>query len=123
MDVLVIDVGGTKVKFKIPGKRPKKDFPSGKTLTPFELVRRIKKETADWRYDAVSIGFPGPVLHGKPSGDPPNLAKGWVGFPFEERFGKPVKIMNDAAMQALGSYTGGRMLFVGLGTGVGSTLI
>ena len=123
MKILVIDIGGSKVKFTIWGKRSKRDFPSGTRLTPQQLVKRISAMTKDWKYDVVSIGFPGPVVHGKPAGNPPNLGKGWVSFDFEKHLNKCVKIINDAAMQALGSYQGGRMLFVGLGTGVGSALI
>ncbi len=88
-----------------------------------EMARRVRKAVAEWTFDAVSIGFPGPVLHGKPLSEPRNLGMGWVGFDFERAFGRPVKLINDAAMQALGSYRGGRMLFLGLGTGLGTTLI
>lgn len=123
MNILVIDVGGTNVKFKLWKSREKLSFDTGKNLTPRRMVNLVLKMTADWKYDVVSVGFPGPVIHGKPAINPPSLGKGWVGFDFERQFGKPVKVMNDAAMQALGSYEGGRMLFVGLGTGVGSTLI
>lgn len=123
MNILVIDVGGTNVKFKLWKAREKLSFDTGKNLTPRRMVKLVLKMTADWEYDVVSVGFPGPVIQGKPAINPPILGKGWVGFNFERQFGKPVKVMNDAAMQALGSYEGGRMLFVGLGTGVGSTLI
>jgi polyphosphate glucokinase len=123
VNVLVIDVGGSNVKFAIPRKGRRLRFPSGKALTPRRMVSQIRALTRDWKYDVVSIGFPGAVIHGKPAADPPNLGKGWLCFDFEKAFKKPVKIMNDAAMQALGSYRGGRMLFVGLGTGVGSALI
>jgi len=123
MKVLVIDVGGTTVKFRAQGKRARREFLSGKQMTPEKMVTAVLDMTGDWKYNAVSIGLPGPVIHGKAASDPPNLAPGWVGFDFEKRFKKPVKIMNDAAMQALGSYRGGRMLFIGLGTGLGSTMI
>ena len=111
------------MKFAIPGKREKRRFRSGPTLTPEQMMERILALTVGWRYAAVSIGFPGSVIHGQPAAEPPNLGKGWVGFDFEQRFRKPVKIINDAAMQALGSYRDGRMLFVGLGTGLGSAFI
>jgi hypothetical protein len=123
MKVLVIDVGRSNVKFSVPGHQPKDNFPSGKALTPKKMLKQLRVRTSGWRYDAVSIGFPGPVVHGKPADEPPYLGKGWVGFDFESRFKKPVKIINDAAMQALGSYIGGRMLFIGLGSGLGSALI
>lgn len=123
MKILVIDIGGSHVKFSIWGKREKREFVSGRGLTAGTMVRRVLAATREWKFDAVSIGYPGPVIHGQPAGDPPNLGKGWTRFNFEKHFGKPVKIINDAAMQALGSYTGGRMLFIGLGTGLGSSLI
>jgi polyphosphate glucokinase len=123
MRILVIDVGGSKVKFKVAGQRASKNFKSGKSLTPERMSRQVITLAADWKYDVVSMGYPGPVTHGKPAVDAPNLGKGWVRFNFEKRLGKRVKIINDAAMQALGSYQGGRMLFIGLGTGVGSALI
>ena len=96
---------------------------SGPGMTPVAMVAAVKKATADWKYDAVAIGYPGPVLHGHPMAEPHNLGFGWVGFDFRKAFGKPVKLVNDAAMQALGSYEGGRMLFLGLGTGLGSALV
>lgn len=111
------------MKFAIWGKRSKRAFESDHTMTPRRMVDCLLSMTADWPYDAVSIGFPGAVLHGKPAADPPNLGPGWVRFDFEKHLKKPVRIINDAAMQALGSYRGGRMLFLGLGTGVGSALI
>lgn len=123
MRILVIDIGGSHVKFTVWGKRMKRTFKSGEHLTPDRLLARILALTKDWSYDVVSIGFPGPVIQGKPAVNAPSLAKGWVNFNFERHFKKPVKIINDAAMQALGSYRGGRMLFIGLGTGVGSALI
>jgi polyphosphate glucokinase len=123
MNVLSIDVGGTHVKVLVTGASEKREFVSGLELTPQEMVDEVKRLTSDWNYDAVSMGYPGPVLHGKPVAEPRNLGRGWVGFDFEGAFGKPVKIVNDAAMQALGSYRGGKMLFLGLGTGLGSSLI
>jgi polyphosphate glucokinase len=119
----VVDVGGTHVKVLATGHRRAIRLPSGPTLTPKEMVRAVRHATSDWTYDVVSIGYPGPVVHGKPFSEPHNLARGWVGFDFARAFGRPVKVINDAAMQALGSYRGGRMLFLGLGTGLGSALI
>jgi predicted NBD/HSP70 family sugar kinase len=121
--ILVIDIGGSHVKWKIWGNSSKKKFRSGKKLTPQAMVDRIGKATPHWPYDAVSIGFPGAIIHGRPAGDPPNLGPGWIHFDYQKAFGKKVRMINDAAMQALGSYHGGRMLFIGLGTGVGSALI
>ena len=121
--VLVIDVGGTNVKFRASGVRCRRSFPSGKDLTPAQLVRAVVKATRDWKYDVVALGYPGVVNEHGPAIEPKNLGSGWVGFDFSAAFGKPVRVMNDAAMQALGSYEGGRMLFLGLGTGLGSTLI
>ena len=121
--VLVIDVGGTHVKVLATGKRKRRKLESGPTMTAQQMVAAVKKLTADWSYDVVSIGYPGPVLHGKPVAEPRNLGPGWVGFDFRKAFGKPVRLVNDAAMQALGSYEGGRMLFLGLGTGLGSAMI
>ena len=123
MKVLVIDIGGTHVKIYATGHREAVKVPSGPTLTPKKMVKAVREATAGWHYSAVSIGYPGPVVHGKPLHDPANLGKGWVGFDFAKAFACPVKIINDAAMQALGSYRGGRMLFLGLGTGLGSALI
>jgi len=122
-NVLVIDIGGTHVKVYSTGRRDAVKIESGRTMTPKELIEAVKAKTSDWKYDVISIGYPGPVLHGKPLNDPANLGKGWVGFDFEKAFGRPVKLINDAAMQALGSYRGGRMLFLGLGTGLGSALV
>jgi polyphosphate glucokinase len=121
--VLVIDVGGTHVKVLATGKRERRKLESGPTMTARQMVAAVKKLTADWSYDVVSIGYPGPVLHGKPVAEPRNLGPGWLGFDFRKAFGKPVRLVNDAAMQALGSYEGGRMLFLGLGTGLGSAMI
>ncbi|HWW48588.1 MAG TPA: ROK family protein [Xanthobacteraceae bacterium] len=121
--VLVIDVGGHSVKMIATGRFKARSFHSGPTLTPKDMISEVKKLVADWSYDVVAIGFPGPVLAGQPVGKPPNLGHGWVGFDFAQAFGRPVKVINDAAMQALGSYEGGKMLFLGLGTGLGSAMI
>jgi polyphosphate glucokinase len=121
--VLVVDVGGTLVKILATGKDRPRSFSSGLTLTPSRMVSGVKKLARDWSYDVVSIGYPGPVLHGRPIAEPYNLGRGWVGFEFRAAFGRPVKVINDAAMQALGSYKGGKMLFLGLGTGLGSAVI
>jgi polyphosphate glucokinase len=123
VNVLVIDVGGTNIKFLATGETEPRRFASGPTLSAEQMVAQVLEQTQDWKYDAVAIGFPGPVRDGKPRNEPWNLAPGWVGFDFEKAFGKPVRIVNDAAMQALGSYQGGKMLFLGLGTGLGSALI
>jgi polyphosphate glucokinase len=120
---LVIDVGGTHVKVLASGRRTPLKLPSGPELTPGQMVREVKRATSDWTYDAVSIGFPGPVVHGRALREPANLGPGWVRYDFQRAFGKPVKLINDAAMQALGSYRGGRMLFLGLGTGLGVAAI
>jgi polyphosphate glucokinase len=116
-------VGGTHVKLLASGHRTPREFSSGPTLTPRQMVKRVKALTVDWRYEAVSLGFPGAVLHGTIAAEPANLGRGWVGFDFGRAFGCPVKIINDAAMQAVGSYRGGRMLFLGFGTGLGTALI
>jgi polyphosphate glucokinase len=121
--VLVIDVGGTHAKLLATGQKEAREFPSGPAMTAEGMVRMAKKTVRDWDYDVVSIGYPGPVIHGRPLREPHNLAPGWVKFDFQRAFGRPVKILNDAAMQALGSYKGGRMLFLGLGTGLGSAMI
>jgi polyphosphate glucokinase len=123
MKVLVVDIGGTHVKLLATGQKEPRKFDSGPTLTTQQMVQGVKKLGADWKYDHVSIGYPGPVLHGKPVAEPHNLAPGWIGFDYRGAFGCPVKVVNDAAMQALGSYKGGKMLFLGLGTGLGTTLI
>jgi polyphosphate glucokinase len=121
--VLVVDVGGTSVKILATGGTERRSFPSGPTLAPRRMVSEVKKLARGWAYDVVSIGYPGPVHGGHPIAEPHNLGRGWVGFDFAEAFGRPVKVVNDAAMQALGSYKGGKMLFLGLGTGLGSTMI
>ena len=123
MNVLVVDVGGTNVKILATGQKEPRRFPSGPTLTPRRMVAGVRKLAGDWKYDAVSIGYPGRVVGDRAITEPRNLAHGWVGFDFAAAFGRPVKIINDAAMQALGSYNGGTMLFLGLGTGLGSTLM
>jgi polyphosphate glucokinase len=123
MRVLVIDVGGTHVKVLATGRRQPIKIPSGPRMTARRMVRAVRKATADWDYEAVSIGYPGVVMHGRIITEPWNLGRGWSGFNFEEAFERPVKVINDAAMQALGSYRGGHMLFLGFGTGLGSALI
>ena len=123
MNVLVIDIGGTNVKFLVTGETERRKFPSGPKLTPKQMVARVKKLAGDWKYDRISIGYPGRVVADRAVSEPKNLGYGWVGFDFAAAFGCPVKMLNDAAMQALGSYKGGTMLFLGLGTGLGSTLI
>jgi predicted NBD/HSP70 family sugar kinase len=123
MKVLAIDVGGTHVKMLATGQQTPQKFVSGPKMTAKQMVSRVKKLATGWNYDAVSIGYPGPLLHGHIIHEPRNLGAGWVNFDFKKAFGCPVKIINDAAMQALGSYKGGRMLFLGLGTGLGSTMI
>ena len=121
--VLVIDVGGTHVKILATGQRDHREFGSGPTLTAEQMVTGVKALAERWKYDVVSMGYPGPVLNGRPVAEPHNLGRGWVGFDYRVAFGRPIKIVNDAAMQALGGYKGGKMLFLGLGTGLGSTLI
>src|SRR5579863_4419915 len=121
--VLAIDVGGSHVKMRVFGRRELRQFESGPKLKPRQMVAQVHELTGDWIYDAVSIGYPGVVLHGKVVAEPHNLGRGWVGFDFQKAFGRPTHVMNDAAMQAVGSYEGGRMLFLGLGTGLGSALI
>jgi len=121
--ILVVDIGGTNVKLLATGHRTPVKIPSGPEMTPRRMVTAVRKAAAEWQYSKVSIGYPGPVLNGKPVSDPHNLACGWVGFDFHKAFGRPVKLVNDAAMQAIGSYEGRRMLFLGLGTGLGSALI
>jgi polyphosphate glucokinase len=123
MNVLVIDVGGTHVKVLATGQDAHREFDSGPALTPKRMVSGVRKLVGDWKYDVVSIGYPGPLLRNRPVSEPWNLGKGWGGFNFETAFKCPVKVLNDAAMQALGSYRRGKMLFLGLGTGLGSAMI
>ena len=120
---LAIDIGGSHVKMRVFGRRELRQFESGPRLSPRQMVAHVHELTGDWTYDAVSIGYPGVVVLGKVVAEPHNLAPGWVGFDFRKAFGRPTRVMNDAAMQALGSYEGGRMLFLGLGTGLGSAMI
>jgi len=121
--VLVIDIGGTNVKLFLTGHRDRVKVPSGPELTPRQMVREVREATADWDYDVVTIGYPGPIVRGRIAREPINLGTGWVRFNFGRAFGRPVRLINDAAMQALGSYRGRSMLFLGLGTGLGTTLI
>jgi polyphosphate glucokinase len=121
--VLVIDVGGTHVKILATGQKEPLKIPSGPSLTARTMVRIVKKSVRDWKFDCISLGYPGPIINGHPLREPHNLGGGWVGFNFRKAFGRPVKVVNDAAMQALGSYKGGHMLFLGLGTGLGSAMI
>jgi len=121
--VLVIDVGGTNIKLLATGQNEPRRYPSGLSMTPQKMVRLVKKSVSDWKFDCISLGYPGPIINGHPLREPHNLGRGWVGFNFQKAFSCPVKILNDAAMQAVGSYEGGRMLFLGLGTGLGSAMI
>jgi polyphosphate glucokinase len=121
--VLVVDIGGSNVKMLATGQKEPRKYPSGPMLTPQKMVRLVKKAVRDWKFDCVSLGYPGPIINEHPLREPHNLGGGWMGFNFRQAFGCPVKIINDAAMQALGSYKGGRMLFLGLGTGLGSAMI
>jgi polyphosphate glucokinase len=121
--ILVIDIGGTHVKILVTGETEPRKFISGPKMTPLQMVSGVKKLAEGWKYDAISIGYPGPVLRNRPVAEPHNLGGGWIGFNFEKGFGHPVKLINDAAMQALGSYKGGKMLFLGLGTGLGTAMI
>ena len=123
MNVLVIDVGGSHVKMLATGQSESVRTDSGSGLTPQLMVDAVKSATSHWDYDVITLGVPAPVVHGRVLHDPHNLGKGWVNFDFAKAFDKPVRIVNDAAMQALGGYTGGRMLFLGLGTGLGSAVI
>ncbi len=123
MNVLVVDVGGTHVKILATGQKQFREFPSGPTLSAKQMVGGVKKLARDWKYDGVSIGYPGPVIRNRPLAEPHNLGRGWMGCDFKAAFKRPVKVVNDAAMQALGSYKGGKMLFLGLGTGLGSAMI
>lgn len=123
MNVLVLDVGGTHVKILAAGHDEPRKFDSGPEMTPDQMVAGVKELAHDWKYDRISMGYPGPVLHDRPVAEPHNLGKGWVGFDYETAFGCPVKVINDAAMQALGSYQGGKLLFLGLGTGLGAAMV
>lgn len=123
MNVLVIDVGGTSVKILASGESEPRKFPSGPKMTPQQMVSGVKELARGWKYDVVSIGYPGLLHHGRIVSEPHNLAPTWVGFDFEAAFDRPVKLINDAAMQALGSYNEGVLLFLGLGTGLGSALV
>lgn len=121
--ILVIDVGGTNVKLLATGQKEPTKFPSGPKLTAAEMVKQVKAVTKDWDYNCISLGYPGPIINGRPLREPHNLGGGWMNFNFSKAFGCPVKVINDASMQALGSYEGGRMLFLGLGTGLGSAMV
>ena len=123
MRVLVVDVGGTNVKILVTGEKVPRKFPSGPKLTPKAMVAGVKELAGDWKYDAVAIGYPGLVTAGRIMTEPHNLGKGWVGFNFKSAFGCPVEVINDAAMQALGSFKSGLLLFLGLGTGLGAALV
>ena len=123
MKVLVIDVGGTYVKVLATGEKTHREFVSGPKMTPKIMVAQVRKLVADWQYDVIAMGYPGPVIRDRPLAEPWNLGKGWVGFNFRSAFKRPIKITNDAAMQALGSYRRGKLLFVGLGTGLGSAMV
>ena len=123
MKILVIDVGGTNLKVCVTGRKEAVKIPSGPKMTAAGMVKAVKKATAGWDFDVVSIGYPGAVVDGAPAVEPRNLARGWVHFDYRKAFGRPVRILNDAAMQALGSFRRGRMLFLGLGTGLGSAFV
>jgi polyphosphate glucokinase len=123
MKILAIDVGGSHVKILASRRKQKREIVSWPKMTARQMVARVKKLAQGWAYDAVSVGFPGPVLHNRPVAEPRNLGPGWMGFDFASAFGVPARVVNDAAMQALGSYRGGKMLFLGLGTGLGSAMI
>jgi polyphosphate glucokinase len=123
LNVMVVDIGGTHVKILATGQEQSREFSSGPTLTAKQMVAGVKELARDWRYNAISIGYPGPVAGNRPVTEPYNLGSGWAGFDFEAAFKCPVKVINDAAMQALGSYRSGKMLFLGLGTGLGSAMV
>src|SRR6266511_3287588 len=123
MNILVVDIGGTHVKIAASNRDDRVEFSSGPQMTAAQVAKGVRKLVAGWRYDHVSIGYPGPVVHGRIVREPYNLGTGWIGFDFAQVFKCPIRIVNDAAMQALGSYAGGSMLFLGLGTGLGSALI
>lgn len=123
MDILVVDIGGTNVKVRRSGQEAAIRIPSGSTMTPETMMEQIAAEIAGWSHDVVAIGYPGIVRDGAPVAEPRNLGPGWVGFDFAAAFGRPVRLVNDAAMQAIGGYAGGRMLYLGVGTGLGSALM
>lgn len=123
MNVLTVDIGGTHVKILVTGKRTRRKFSSGPGLTPRRMIAAVKELAGDWKYDVIAVGYPGLVTRGRPRREPHNLAPGWVGFDYAAAFGRPVRIIKDAAMQALGSYRHGKLLFLGLGTGLGSAMI
>ncbi len=123
MNILAVDIGGQHVKVLATGQTEPRRMDSGPRLTALQMIDGVKKMAADWSYDVVSLGYPGQVVHNMIAHEPVNLGKGWIGVDYEAGFGKPVRIINDAAMQALGSYQGGRMLFLGLGTGLGSAMV
>jgi len=123
MKILIIDIGGTNIKVASSDKRVPIKIPSGPAMTAEQMTKDVLAATKGWDYDCISIGYPGPVIHDRPVTDPHNLAPGWIDFPYQKAFGKPLRIINDAAMQALGGYKGGRMLFLGIGTGLGSAMI
>ncbi|MDB5336511.1 MAG: hypothetical protein JWN70_2130 [Planctomycetaceae bacterium] len=121
--ILTIDIGGSKIKCLLRGETEPRRFLSGPTMTPPKMVQTVQELTTDWEYEAISMGYPGLVGSSGPISEPGNLGSGWVGYDYAAAFGRPVRVLNDAALQALGSYEGGKMLFLGLGTGLGSTLI
>jgi polyphosphate glucokinase len=124
MNILGVDIGGTNLKFRSQRQEDVIKVPSGPRMTPEFMMKAIHQHTVGWKYDHVSVGFPGPVIHDRPLLEPHNLGRGWVRFDFKKAFGgKPLKLLNDAAMQAMGSYSGGRMLYLGLGTGLGSAMV
>ena len=123
LHVLVVDVGGSSIKFLATGQEKRRKFHSGRQMTPAQMVEGVIEATADWQFDVVALAYPGVVREGKPAREPHNLGQGWVGFDYEAAFGCPVRVLNDAAMQALGNYNGDRLLFLGLGTGLGTALI
>ena len=123
MKVLIIDIGGTHVKVASSDKRVPIKIVSGPTMAAAQMAQQVLAATEGWKYDCVSIGYPGPVVHDRPLAEPHNLAPGWIDFPYQKTFGKPIRFINDAAMQALGGYAGGRMLFLGVGTGLGSAMV
>ena len=123
MKILIIDIGGTNIKVASSDKRVPIKIPSGPAMTAEQMTKDVLAATKGWDYDCISIGYPGPVIHDRPVAEPHNLAPGWIDFPYQKAFGKPLRIINDAAMQALGGYKGGHMLFLGIGTGLGSAMI